>query len=234
MLSSFLTQREIQPSSYKELFISILLNSKNEIHFDIEHNETDRYVIKSLEQMVNESFGIKVQGTLKRVMEADGLALLHSENEILGFASGCFPENDIFYLHGVAIAPQVKGGGYAGEVINTLRRISGLSSMAFTTQSPNMFCTARSICKKIYPNPEMTELPVELREKAVLLMSEDEREPTFNPVTGVAKGLFRGYPLYGAFPRCHDSRVNAWFEEVLEVQDDQTKHGFLFIGEEFR
>jgi hypothetical protein len=169
-------------------------------------------------------------GTRAHLQNVNGLAILHQDKHVLGFASAFFPKEDLFYLHGVAIASSIKGRGAARALVEALRRSSGSGDMSFTTQNPSMFCLLQSMCERVYPNPNEA-MPVHLQTKAKRLM--ERRAGTFDSSSGVAKNLY-GRCLYPHIPASRDDSINEWFSSKLNIRENQTRHAFLFIGEGVR
>lgn len=215
-----------------ELHVSTICKSGEQIVFDDEQPCVTQ-LISDLTRMTAQSFGSSLneasdEGTRQHIEGVDGLAILHNKQEVFGFASGLFPREGLFYLHGVAISPVAKGYGRARILLQSLKEGSRLGAIAFTTQNPLMFCLLRSMYREVYPNPE-GGLPISWREQANRLMTG--RTGEFNPETGVAKNLYSKC-LYDSVPFSRDETVNAWFSNLLNIQCGQTRDGFLFLGSE--
>lgn len=213
------------------LSVSVFGGNGTTLFFD-ESRKDVQELISELTLLTALSFGMPLDeesndGTRHHIQNVSALAILHTEDEALGFASGIFPREDSFYLHGIAISPKAKGHGAAKKLVGALHELSGLEIMAFTTQNPVMFCLARSVCREIYPNPEKG-LPDVFQKQATRLMNG--RSQTFEQGSGVCRNLYTRC-LYEFLPPCGDESVNEWFDSELDVHEGQTCHGFLFMGQ---
>jgi GNAT superfamily N-acetyltransferase len=189
-------------------------------------------LIAELSALTARSFGMPLDesssdGTRAHLQGVDALALLYEGQRVVGFASGFFPRAGMFYLHGIAVAPEAKGKGTASVLVKTLWAESGLDEIAFTTQNPIMFALLRSLAKTVYPNPR-ENIPSHLQMKATELMQG--RPGTFNPATGGARNLYNRC-LYNAIPKSSDEEVDRWFGFALGIRQWQTRHALLLLGE---
>ncbi len=212
------------------LQVSILGTTDSPVSLD-ENESCVQLLISHLTQLTADSFGTPLNedsgdGTKQHLSGASALAILHTDEEALGFASGLFPREGYMYLHGIALSPKVKGQRAAARLVGALRERSSLDTVAFTTQNPVMYCLAKSFSSSLWPNP-LEGIPEQLRGQAARLMSE--REGVFDPVTGVSKGLYRQC-LYERIPSCADTAISSWFEHQLNIKDGQSNDGFLFVG----
>lgn len=229
----FFAQKEFRSTVWGGKTISVLFNPKL-MMLDPENAESVDHLIEDLQIITAESFGTELEtksddGVRNHVVNVDSIAFLHDHDKILGFASSkLFPEEKLFYLHGVATARSFKCKGVGNKLICTLMEAANLYRIAFTTQNPIMFCLLRSLCKKVYPNPESKEVPVNLKELGIKLISE--RPGKLDPRTFVITELYDRC-LYDKIPDSNDKCVNQWFQTVLNVKNGLTRDGFLFIGE---
>lgn len=210
--------------------VAVIHEGIGEVEFDEDRPFVSR-MIGELSAMTAASFGMPLDetsndGTRAHIQGVTGLAVLHDSARLLGFASGKFPKEGMFYLHGVAISPLVKRRGGARALTEALWKRSGLDEVSFTTQNPVMFCLLRSMCKEVYPNPN-ERLPFVLEERAKALVQG--RAERFDAEYGVLENLY-GRCLYERLPESNDASVNQWFAKSLQVKGQQTRHGFLFIG----
>jgi len=213
-----------------ELQVSILGTPTSPVYLD-EREGCVRQLITHLTHLTADSFGTPLNensgdGTKQHLSGASALAILHNSNEALGFASGLFPREGHMYLHGIALSPKAKGQRAAALLVSALRDRSALSTVAFTTQNPVMYCLAKSFSSALWPNP-VENIPEHFRHQAVCLMSE--RKGVFDPTTGVSKGLYTQC-LYEKIPSCTDTSVSSWFERQLSIKDGRSNDGFLFVG----
>ncbi len=213
-----------------ELQVSILGTPDNPVRLD-ESYDCVQQLVAHLTHLTADSFGTPLNedsgdGTKQHLSGASALAILHNNEEALGFASGLFPREGHMYLHGIALSSKAKGQRAAARLVGALRDRSALSTVAFTTQNPVMYCLAKSFSSSLWPNP-LENIPDHFQEQAVRLMSE--REGVFNPVTGVSRGLY-AQCLYERIPSCTDVDISSWFERQLNIKDGQSNDGFLFVG----
>ncbi len=216
--------------------ISLLRNRDcRPLQFNEELDEV-RFVMRELTRMTASSFGLELdeskdEGTRQHIQNVDILAIAHSEDSPVGFASGFFPREGLFYLHGVAVSPQVKGKGVARSLMESFVEVSKLPNIAFTTQNPIMYCLVRALYQRIYPSIDARIVPRHVQEMTTRIM--DKRSGTFDPESGVASNLYSTC-LYGKLPASSDEEVNQWFADGLQAVDGATNHAFCFVGEEFR
>ncbi len=169
-------------------------------------------------------------GVYRHVVDASRLIVLHSDDEILGFAAEkSLGVKEIMYLHGVAVSDKAKGFGVGRTLIETLLTCSVKQHLAFTTQSPVMFCVARALLNgKINPTPLKKLVTTELTEIGRRLIKE--RPGTFEPHEFVVRNLY-GDCLYPQIPQSNDQLANNWFSDSLRIDKGVTRDGFLFVGE---
>ncbi|MDP4000650.1 MAG: GNAT family N-acetyltransferase [bacterium] len=232
-LTTFLAEQLFITTDQGEFSISTLDNPKVTFAEPGNQEFTDD-LIDMMQVIVAESFGVEPKnksrdGIRNHVITVDSLAILHQQNKIVGFASSkLFPLDDTFYLHGVAVAPHLKGKGAGAMLVRTLADRAGLKRIAFTTQNPLMFCLLRSLLAKIFPSPGEKMVPSQLREVGTRLVFG--RSGNFDPVTFIIRYLY-GNCLYDSLPISRDVNVNRWFTDALNVVNGITRDGFLFIGE---
>lgn len=163
------------------------------------------------------------------VGEADFLVVLHKDTVLSGFASAIYwPEQKISYLHGIVIVPEVQGQHAADLLMRTLLEQAECSRLAFTTQSPCMFCLGRKFTTSILPNPDNPLVPETEWENGKMLMCG--RENSLDPATFIRRNVYKRC-LYNRIPDSRDQAVNEWFEKSLEINNGRTNHGLLFIGD---
>ncbi len=217
-----------------EISVAVIHKKGDRLQFD-EDKPFIRQMISELSSVTAEGFGSPLDeksndGTRAHIQRVTGLSVLHDSRNLLGFASGIFPREDFFYLHGVVVSPTAKGRGGARALVRALLEPSGLDEVSFTTQNPVMFCMLRSLCKDVYPNINAT-IPPCLHPRAAELVRG--RADTFDNENGILRNLY-GRCLYPELPVSSDEAVNKWFSQSLNVNDRQTRDGFLFIGQGVR
>jgi hypothetical protein len=208
-------------------------NAEGKLLFFDETKEIVQHLFSVFTKMTAGSFGIpldesKDDGTRQHVQGVDALMIAHSGENVLGFASGFFPREEITYLHGVAIAPEAKGCGVGLRLVKALVETSGLKNLAFTTQNPIMYCLLRDISQHVYPSPEDQSVPLRLHDRTCRLMQD--RSGVFEPATGISRNLYSKC-LYASLPESSDHAVNRWFEDSLKAERGNTRDAFCFIGE---
>jgi hypothetical protein len=213
--------------------ISVLDNPRLVLTDSVNTDIVDR-LMGDLQKIATESFGTELDnettdGVRNHVVNSETIAFLHDRDKILGFASSkLFPEEEVFFLHGVATARSSKCRGVGKKLIYTLSNMSGMKRVAFTTQNPIMFCLLRSLCKKVYPQPEQPKVPAEFKQFGYKLITD--RSGNMDPDSFVITGLYERC-LYNEIPDSYDKIVNQWFQTTLKIEDGLTSNGFLFIGE---
>lgn len=210
--------------------LSLVRAESGRVLFD-EQNPEVKKMFDTLTFLTAKSFGMEldeasVDGTRHHLQDHDILVMAHDRQGIAGFASGFFSNDNLFYLHGIAMAPHAKGRGIGRRMVDLLFKSSGMQGITFTTQNPVMFCLLRSICAVTYPNPN-EGIPSRLHGSVVAIMQG--RNGALDPATGIVRNLY-GRCLYPQLPRSNDAAVNAWFVDALEVSAGQTRHAFSFIG----
>lgn len=180
-------------------------------------------------ELVAESFGGELHnhnGDVRdHLLNVDGLAFIHNDSRIFGFAS-CkhYLNEDVFYLHGVAIRPEIKNKGAGRELVARLMADSGLGQIAFTTQNPIMYRLMRSMCGTVTPNPEQDSSNKKL---GVLLTAG--RNGIFDSDTSVLHGCYDRC-LYPQLPSSGDQKIDDWFSAMLNVRNGVSNDSILFIG----
>ena len=231
--SDFLSEQDVWSVGWNGATISVLDNPVGLLG-DPAHTEVVGRLITDLQKITAESFGTELDtktddGVRNHVVNAGTIAFLHDRGEVLGFASSkLFPEEGVFYLHGVATAQNSKCRGVGKKLIHTLADMSGLHRVAFTTQNPIMYCLLRGLCTKVYPQLEYKRVPLRIRGLGQKLVAE--RPGEIDPESFVITELY-GRCLYDEIPDSRDKLVNQWFKTALNVENGSTRNGFLFIGE---
>ncbi|MCE9541282.1 GNAT family N-acetyltransferase [Candidatus Kaiserbacteria bacterium] len=191
-------------------------------------------LLSTLQVVTANGFGIPLEnrsadGVRKHIEQVDGLAFLHTQDRVLGFASALtHPEDGVFYLHGVVIDSSWQGKGRARALVRELVRSIPCGKMAFTTQNPQMYGFMRSFCDTVYPSPGMSAVPEHLHALGEKLVRN--RTGVFDPSTFVMRDLYSKC-LYERLPTSSDPVVNKWFERTLECKEGTTRNAFLFVGE---
>lgn len=229
---NFFMKQNVWSVGWQGATISILDNPESVLNAK-ENAKVTELLLAKLQKITTESFGIELDcgmdGVRNHVVNADSIAFLHDNDSILGFASSKIHLKDkVFYLHGVATAQGYKCRGAGSKLVRTLSDMASMERIAFTTQNPIMFCLLRSMCTKVYPQPELSEVPARLREIGKRLVTD--RPGIMNPKTFVISGLYDKC-LYDIISDSDDEPVNSWFESALEIKRNSTRNGFLFIGE---
>lgn len=215
--------------------VSVLVNPR-EVFTNPQNLEYIDGLVGNLCAMINESFGVELEdksddGVLNHVANVDSIAFVHNDKRVLGFASTkLIPGNhEVFYLHGVAIAVEVKRYGCAKMLIKELLKLSDYSKIVFTSQNPIMFSLLSSMCKKVYPSMDNKSVPDHIG--ALGNVAINGRPGKFNTETLVARDIY-GRCLYPSLPKSESAEVNQWFNDVLTAKDGITRNAFLFVGEE--
>lgn len=201
-----------------------------------ENEKVVEKIIDELDVIATESFGAQLDkqtddGVRNHVIAVDSIGFIHRQDKLLGFASSkLFPENGLFYLHGVAIANKFKGKGGGTTLVKKLAETAGLPKIAFTTQNPIMFRLLRSLCCEIYPHPRMKEIPEEVKILGKKII--EGRSNGLDQEKLVVNQLY-GRCLYSKIPDCKDRVINQWFEKSLNVKSGLTRNAFLFIGKRY-
>jgi hypothetical protein len=192
-------------------------------------------IISRLTEIVHKSFGAKLDessndGVKQHIIDSDVIIILHSDDDVLGFASArrrVYNCRRIFYIHGIAVASELKRNGASKHLRDALMEINGGNMIAFTTQSPIVYCLFAPVTK-LYPSVKGKKVPREYRKLGEALVAD--RPGEINPETFVVKGLYDKC-LYGSIPRCMDDEVNEWFDRSLEIESGVSCSGLLVIGE---
>ena len=204
-LTKFLLKEGATSFSWRSIFISVIKNSKS-ILTKKENQEFTNNLVDEIQVITAESFGTKMDtqsddGVRNHVINAQTIALLHDSTQIFGFASfNDIPENKLLYLHGIAIANNLKGIGAGPAVVKTLASITKLPRIAFTTQNPAMFCLLRKICSEIYPSPEHELVPQSLQALGQKLING--RSGELDHQTFIINDLYEKC-LYDPIPGCN-------------------------------
>ncbi|HUC02127.1 MAG TPA: GNAT family N-acetyltransferase [Candidatus Paceibacterota bacterium] len=229
----FLREQGASSVRWHDAYLAVLNNPKSALLAD-DNQEFVDHLVGALEKITTESFGSELDkdgpdGVRAHLINVDSLAFLYDDGKILGFASSqLFAAEGIFYLHGVAIAPDFKGRGAGLALSKALIENVGLPWLAFTTQNPIMFCFAESLCEEVYPRPSMKRTSSEVRSLAVAL-NVKRRWEGLDLRTFRIENLYKSC-LYGTIPGCADPVVNEWFERSLGISDGRTRNAFLFVG----
>ena len=232
-LQAFLIRQGAVVSQWHSTSISVLTEPRTILSAN-ENKEFVNKIIDDLQAITAGSFGTKLEeqssdGVRDHVINVDGLSFLHDGDELLGFASSkLFPEQGIFYLHGIAIARHFKGKGSGVALTKSLMDVVRLPLIAFTTQNPIMFRLLRSLSVATFPSPALKEIPEHLQSVGKGLVNG--RSGHFDPTTFVVRELY-GRCLYGTIPNCGDPLVDHWFAETLAIKNGLTRNAFLFIGD---
>jgi hypothetical protein len=190
-------------------------------------------LLARLGPVVGHSFGQMMaedsdDGLRPHVENVDAIAFLEDAGVIAGFASAKYLAiRNTFYLHGIALHPNVKGKGGSKALISALKTFAPASPIAFTTQNPVMFDVLSSLYANAYPNPVTREMPEELRSIACQIMQY--RTCRYDARTSVASDMYDSC-LYRALPTSRNQAVNEWFAQALRVENQLTRAGFLLIG----
>lgn len=181
-----------------------------------------------------ESFGLTFDekgsdGTRNHLIDADALGVWIHDDNFAGFASARhFVREEVFYLHGVAIANSAKGKSGSKRLVQTLIETGPPSNrIAYTTQNPVMHCFMRSFCDTTYPSPTEPVVPIEFRPLAPILLAG--RDGTPDEQSFVIRDLYKKC-LYPGLPQSQDEQINAWFGKSLRAQNGITRDGFLLVG----
>jgi hypothetical protein len=234
-LTKFLINEEVTSFGWRNIFISVIKNSKS-ILTKKENEEFTNNLVDEIQVITAESFGTKMDtqsddGVRNHVVNAQAIALLHDSTKTFGFASfNDIPEDKLLYLHGIAIANNLKGMGAGPAIVKTLTNMTKLPRIAFTTQNPIMFCLLKKICSEIYPCPENELVPQNLRVLGEKLING--RSKGLNHQTFVVNDLYEEC-LYDPIPDCSIKNVNQWFTKALKINNGITRNGFLFVGEKY-
>jgi hypothetical protein len=190
-------------------------------------------IVTDLETVARASFGVDLSrrrnGSVRHVLQAGHLALLHSRGTLLGFASGDFLfDEGVLYLHGAVISPLFKGKGASLLLTRALMDQAKLPLIAGTTQNPIIFCFFQSLCSEVWPS-----FPDGVISREAQKFGERFRvmHPSwhFDPATFIVRNLFKE-PLYPAIPASSNNEVNAWFARALNVRNGMSHDAFLFVG----
>ncbi|MEI6479928.1 MAG: GNAT family N-acetyltransferase [bacterium] len=231
--SDFLSKQNVWSVDWEGATISVLDNPRLILTDSVNAEVVDRLIV-DLKKITAESFGADLDndtddGVRNHVVDAGSIAFLHDHGQILGFASSkVFPEEGVFYLHGIATAQNYKCRGVGRKLAHTLSSKANLRMIAFTTQNPIMFCLLEGLRTKVYPNPKNPEVPMDLRKLGTKLTFGRSGNIDLNSF--VVTGLYEKC-LYDKIPCSRIKTVNQWFETALSVEDGSTHNGFLFIGE---
>ena len=222
--------------SHDGMNVSIVKDPRNTMRSSDDGRDIEA-LIATLQVVTANSFGIPLaersaDGVRRHVVDVHGLAFLHDEDSVLGFASALlFPEDDIFYLHGVAIDASSKRKGGARTLVRSLVDTMPCGRMAFTTQNPAMYCFLKSLYWSVYPSVDAREVPESVRDVGVRLTKE--RTGALDPRTFVVENLY-GKCLYENVPESTEPQVNRWFRESLAIENGVTRNAFLFVAEHAR
>ena len=229
----FLSEQCAWSVGWNGAMISVLDNPRL-VLADSANAEVVNRLIGDLQKITAESFGAELDtgtddGVRNHVVDSETIAFLYDRDKILGFASSkLFPEEETFFLYGVATARSSKCRGVGKKLIHTLSNMAGMKRIAFTTQNPIMFCLLRSLCTRVYPQPEHPKVPLKFKRFGTRLVAD--KPGSMDPDSFVITGLY-GRCLYDEIPDSYDKKVNQWFQTALKVEDGLTSNGFLFIGE---
>lgn len=188
----------------------------------------------SLCLMVNQSFGTDLEndgddGIRNHVVNVDSIAFVHSNEQVMGFASAKLlgKGNTVLHLHGVAVGDEFKRNGFAKRLVKGLLMVGGFSHLTCTSQNPIMFNLLSSVCEKVYPSIVDERIPDE-----IVMLGKSSivgRAGTLDSKTFIIKDLYEKC-LYQSLPRSKVNAVNDWFAYSLGVKDGITRDAFLFIG----
>jgi ribosomal protein S18 acetylase RimI-like enzyme len=214
--------------------ISVIKDPKHQ--FETERDSFER-MVQEADLVVSESFGSHLtggEGTRSHLLGVDCISVVHQDGRIRGFASvKIYPTENILYLHGIVVHPDLKGMGIGRALLKTLIDHTKTGWLAFTTQNPVMYMMLRSICKtSTFPSHKRPVVPPFLAPIAKELVKG--RDGTFHEDTFVIHDLYK-HCLYGAMPRTSDESVQSWFDQSLRLDDDgKSRDGFLFLGHRAR
>jgi ribosomal protein S18 acetylase RimI-like enzyme len=232
-LRSFLSRENALVFGWENYSISVLDDPKRALTAHCNEAVVGG-LVRDLQIIANESFGTELEdqsqdGVREHVVNTGSLALLHDHEKVLGFASSkTFREEEIFYLHGVAVAKNFKSKGGGLALTRTLMEMSGMMRIAFTTQNPIMFCLLKSFCASVYPDPRHKDVPQKICHLGPSLISG--RPGTFDAASFVANEIYERC-LYDRIPDSRDPAVNSWFAESLGIMNGRTTNAFLLIGD---
>lgn len=184
--------------------------------------------------MAADSFGVAVQakrseGIRSHVYNMDLLAIIHDDHEVYGFQSADIRKDlGLCYLHGIAVKQSFQSSGLGKALIEVVLRQQPYDRVAFTTQNPVVYYLFQKLFQEVYPSPDQRIVPSSLQDIGRALRVG--RDGSFDPERFVITNCYREC-LYTSIPRAHDATVNAYFQEELAIQNNTTRHGFLFIAE---
>lgn len=228
-LLDFVTTQRIAVDRLGNLQISTLDNPEVLFKKSDKENLSEELVCE-LQIITTGSFGVEknLGGMRKHVLGADQLALLHDEDSIIAFGSSrFFSQDELVYIHGIAVRRDLQGGGVGRVLLSTLMALSGMRLVGLTTQNPVVFHLLSRMLADIYPSPGQRIVPGKLRTLGGKIV--EGRGGVFNPETFVIEGIYKSC-LYPRIPESGDPAVDQWFNQSLKVKEGLTCNGFLFLG----
>lgn len=116
--------------------------------------------------------------------------------------------DNVLYLSGVILRPEIQGKGVARMAVEAARMATGAEWLTLRTQSIRMWVAGQKMCAEWFPHHEASP-----SSEASRLAHQVARMT--NSVFPVKKGHYGG-PLYGKKPLHHDPRMNAWWDSVCD------------------
>ncbi len=116
---------------------------------------------------------------------------------------------DILYLSGIILAPEVQGKGFAGQIIVELAHDLDAKYLALRTQNIRMWRVGAKICSEWYPNYSQ-DISSEMRYRGDKLANAIGCD-CFPLVVGCY-----GRPLYGQKPTHRDQHLQGWWDSICD------------------
>ena len=231
-LLRFLDDNQAIHLRWDQSTISLLHEPRSALLAPQNQHITDELVDR-LDHLATESFGGQLDprskdGVRDHVINVGALALLHTNGKVHAFASAkTLVEEQVFYLHGVAVSQHIKGRGAGTALTYALLKASGLTHIAFTTQNPIMYRLMTRLCHTVHPSPSISRVPVELHQLGRRLVTN--RPGEFDPTTFVIRNLYEKC-LYNRIPECGNKLTDDWFKTALHMVEGCTRDAFLLMG----
>lgn len=119
---------------------------------------------------------------------------------------------DVLYIGGIIILPQVQAHGYAFLVIQELLRLTGAQFLVYRTQSARMWSVGQKLCRSWYPDPDK-EPDTEFRGK-IDSICELMGLTGFPVISG-----FYGGSLYGEKPVHNNTMIQSWWDGLCVFEN---------------
>ncbi len=117
--------------------------------------------------------------------------------------------DDLLYLSGIILMPEVQGKGVAAQVVRFAQASTNAKYLALRTQSLRMWVAGRTLCREWLPSSEPSD--------SILHHLGRDMAGRLNMGYPIARRCYGG-PLYGEKPVHRDTQLQAWWDSVCDFQ----------------